>query len=94
VSNLSQLVQISSGSWVNPADVKRIYTCESTMGDDPSPTITYVVCTGAGGMSLFGAVNSDHYITSDWTIERITNALGLISADALDAQFNRDDSAH
>jgi hypothetical protein len=87
MSNLSKLVQISSGTWVDPAHVKRIYTCKRTMNDGPD--ITYVVCTGtSSGISLYGdAKPTDHVISSDWPIERITNALGLVNADTLDENF-------
>lgn len=86
-TNLSKLVQISSGSWINPADVKRIYTCKSYREGEPDHT--YVVCTGTdSGISLFGEAPRDHVICCDWPIERVTAALGLTSADDLEAHMS------
>ena len=84
---IANLVQISSGSWVNPAEVKRIYTCQSFKEDEPDTT--YVVCTplDGGGGGFLGIGSFDHTICSDWPIARIHAALGLVSADDLDAQM-------
>lgn len=89
--SLQNLVQISSGSWVNPAEVSRIYTCKSFKEGEPDHV--YVVCRGiTAGFSLFGTEPSDHVISCDWPIERIHAALGLVSADELDARMQQGDS--
>lgn len=65
-------VQIASDAYVDAADVKRIFS-------DPDHRQVYIACTG------FGVPGFDtHVILSDWSIDRVRNALGLIDADVLD----------
>lgn len=87
--SLENLVQVSSTMWLDPAGIVGVRWMP---GSDPiiSERTGEVVLAGHPGYTQVihrdntGFMPYTCYLTSDWPIERVQSALGLVSADVLD----------
>lgn len=77
---MNNLVQVGTGCWVNPAEVLRVYTCDTRSG-----RTTFISCSRLDGpLQLMSSVINTHTIVSDWPAERVESALGLTPLSALE----------
>lgn len=79
--SVSDLVQVGSDLWVQKDDVVRIYRT-----DERSGGLVYVVFEEHNN---FTDKKSRCYRNTDWPIERVVAALGLVDATGLDEMWNR-----
>lgn len=87
--SLDKLVQVGSTMWLDPAGIVGVRWMPAT---EPiiSERTGEVVLRGHPGYTQVihrddtGFLPHTGYLTSDWPIERVQSALGLVSADVLD----------
>ena len=97
--SLDKMVQVGSTLWLDPDGIVGVRwmppsdpiiatkTGEVVLSGHPG--YTQVLHRDPGG--LFGPTTG--YLTSDWPIERVQSALGLVSADDLDRAMSTGDES-
>lgn len=78
--SLQDLVQVGSDMWLDPANIVGVrWVPESTILSQHFAGYTQFIHTA---VTMFGP--STTYLSSDWPLDRVQAALGLVSADELD----------